>query len=63
MVRAGSHCIGARISIGGTVRPGVVALEGKWWNADFAVNGLTPPRWSPAGQPAYNEAFVTVEAA
>ncbi len=30
--------------------------------AQAAMNLLTPSRWSPAGQPAYNEVFVTVEA-
>ena len=44
------------------VRPGVVALDGKWWNDEAGANSLSPSRWSPAGQPAYNEVFVTVEA-
>jgi anaerobic selenocysteine-containing dehydrogenase len=46
------------------IHHGVVALPGKWWNADVgsgaAVNDLTAPVWSPAGQPAYNEIFVEV---
>jgi anaerobic selenocysteine-containing dehydrogenase len=62
VVRAGSRRVGVKLSVGTTVRPGVVALEGKWWNADFPVNGLSPSRWSPANEPAYNDVFVTVEA-
>jgi len=49
------------------VRPGVATLEGKWWDGDDAaaapMNRLSTSRWSPAGQPAYNEVFVTVTAA
>ena len=48
-------------------RPGVASFEGKWWeNGEEdapAMNRLTASLWSPAGQPAYNEVFVTVEAA
>jgi anaerobic selenocysteine-containing dehydrogenase len=46
------------------VRPGVVAMAGKWWSTpgdtDAVTNLLTPSRWSPGGQPAYNETYVTV---
>ncbi|TVQ57861.1 MAG: molybdopterin oxidoreductase family protein [Rhodobacteraceae bacterium] len=46
------------------VRPGVVALEGKWWRTeggpDAVANRLAPARWTPAGQPVYNDIFVDV---
>jgi anaerobic selenocysteine-containing dehydrogenase len=46
------------------VRPGVVMLPGKWWSTaeetGAVANLLTPPSWSPGGQPAYNETFVEV---
>jgi anaerobic selenocysteine-containing dehydrogenase len=49
------------------VRPGVVALPGKWWGhpaeTSAVANLLTPSAWSPGGQPAYNDTFVTVVAA
>lgn len=48
------------------VRPGVVALQGKWWSepaeTGAVANLLTPSLWSPGGQPAYNDCFVTVTA-
>ena len=54
----------ARLAVGDTMHRGVVALPGKWWDADFGtgsgVNDLAAPAWSPAGQPAYNETFVEV---
>ncbi len=50
-----------------TVRPGVVALPGKWWSlpaeTGALANLLTPSAWSPGGQPAYNETFVEVSGA
>lgn len=46
------------------VRPGTVVLEGKWWQERGApgavANRLAPARWTPAGQPAYNDIFVEV---
>ena len=52
------------LRITSTILPGLAALEGKWWGDDSedsaAMNRLTPPGWSPAGQPAYNETFVTL---
>jgi len=50
------------LAVTDSIRPGIVALDSKWWNGDAAANALSPPRWSPAGQPAYNEVYVTVEA-
>ncbi len=45
-----------------TIHQGAAALAGKWWNDPdgAAVNVLVPPRWSPGGQPAYNDTFVEV---
>lgn len=47
-----------------TIRPGCAVLEGKWWGGDAdqsaEVNRLTPARWSPLGQPAYNETWITI---
>lgn len=45
-----------------TIHRGTVALPGKWWNDPdrASVNVLTPGRWSPGGQPAYNDTFVHV---
>lgn len=44
--------------------PGVVALPGKWWvvgpGDGAATNSLTPAKWSPGGQPAYNDTYVTI---
>jgi anaerobic selenocysteine-containing dehydrogenase len=53
------------LKVSEAVRPGVATLEGKWWEQEqprAAMNLLTPSRWSPAGQPAYNEVFITIEA-
>jgi anaerobic selenocysteine-containing dehydrogenase len=50
-----------------TLRPGVVALPGKWWSVpeeeSALANLLTPSSWSPGGQPAYNDTFVEVRPA
>jgi anaerobic selenocysteine-containing dehydrogenase len=57
----------AVLKVSDTLCAGVLALEGKWWDGDepsaAAMNRLTPSVWSPAGQPAYNETYVTVEPA
>lgn len=49
------------------MRAGILSLEGKWWDGDdpaaAAMNRLTASAWSPAGQPAYNETYVTAEPA
>ena len=52
--------------IAGTLKsdPAIASFEGKWWENGAedapAMNRLSPSLWSPAGQPAYNEVFVTV---
>jgi anaerobic selenocysteine-containing dehydrogenase len=49
----------ATLHVHGGICAGTVALPGKWW--DRAVgNLLTPARYSPGGQPAYNDAYVEV---
>jgi anaerobic selenocysteine-containing dehydrogenase len=57
----------AVLKVSDALRAGVLALEGKWWDGDEpsagAMNRLTQSAWSPAGQPAYNETYVTVEPA
>lgn len=49
------------------VRPGVVSPPGKWWGqpaeTGAVANLLTASAWSPGGQPAYNDTFVSVTAA
>ncbi len=61
MVRAGMQ---VRVRIADGLRPGVAVFEGKWWGAPAEtaaeMNHLTASRWSPGGQPAYNECYVTV---
>jgi anaerobic selenocysteine-containing dehydrogenase len=56
--------ITAQIHISDAVRPGVVALPGKWWShpteTGAVANILSPPVWSPGGQPAYNDIFVDI---
>ena len=66
-VRNGTSELRLTLAVSDAVRPGVATLEGKWWDADdpeaAAMNRLTASRWSPAGQPAYNEVYVTIAAA
>lgn len=64
-VSNGAEALAFVLRVSETMRPGVAAIEGKWWESErplAAMNRLTPSRWSPAGQPAYNEVFVTLEA-
>lgn len=57
----------ANLKVSDAVRPGVASFEGKWWENRAedapAMNRLSSSRWSPAGQPAYNEVFVTISPA
>ncbi len=50
-----------------SIRPGVVALAGKWWSlpaqSSALTNLLVDSTLSPGGQPAYNDTFVYVESA
>ena len=56
----------AWLEVSDAVRPGVVAIAGRWWRhpTETAAVGnlLVPASWSPGGQPAYNDCFVTVSA-
>jgi anaerobic selenocysteine-containing dehydrogenase len=67
MIRNEQAGIHAWLRVTDTVRPGVVSLAGKWWShpveTGAVANELTPSVWSPGGQPAYNDTFVTVIAA
>jgi anaerobic selenocysteine-containing dehydrogenase len=66
ILRRESASIKAVLKVSDTLRSGIASLEGKWWDGDdpsaAPMNRLTLSRWSPAGQPAYNETYVTVEA-
>ncbi|WP_083441398.1 molybdopterin-dependent oxidoreductase [Nitriliruptor alkaliphilus] len=65
-VAAGTNAVRARLAVSDTVVRGVAALPGKWWSADTGgggINALVPARWSPRGQPAYNDTEVTITAA
>jgi len=59
--------IHAWVQVTDRVRPGVVALPGKWWSRPAETgavgNLLTPAVWSAGGQPAYNDTFVEVRGA
>jgi anaerobic selenocysteine-containing dehydrogenase len=63
VVRQNGRSLALTLAVSSDLRPGCVALDGKWWNEVAGANTLTASRWSPAGQPAYNEVFVTVESA
>jgi anaerobic selenocysteine-containing dehydrogenase len=59
--------IGAELSLTDGIVEGTVVLEGKWWWAPPAetasvANRISRGRWTDAGQPAYNDIFVTVRA-
>lgn len=66
-LHAAAGRVEAVLKVSDALRAGVLALEGKWWDGDEpsagAMNRLTQSAWSPAGQPAYNETYVTVEPA
>jgi len=63
-VRGSAAEIAVLAEVTDAVRPGTVVLEGKWWQEAGApgavANRLAPARWTPAGQPAYNDIFVEV---
>jgi anaerobic selenocysteine-containing dehydrogenase len=66
-VRNGAAELRLTLAVSDSVRRGVATFEGKWWDGGESqatpLNRLTASCWSPAGQPAYNEVFVTVTAA
>jgi anaerobic selenocysteine-containing dehydrogenase len=57
--------IRAALKVTDTISSGVVALPGKWWSQPAQTNAvanlLTPSSWTDAGQPAYNNTYVTVK--
>jgi anaerobic selenocysteine-containing dehydrogenase len=57
--------IGAELSLTDGICEGTVVLEGKWWWAPAAemtsvANRISRGCWTDAGQPTYNDIFVTV---
>lgn len=55
--------VNAQLEVSDEVIPGVATLPGKWWSQDVGgagPNGLTPASWTPGGEPAYNDTFVTI---
>ena len=54
------------LSVTDHIACGVVSISGKWWShpedTGVVCNILTPSRWSPGGQPTYNDTFVAIEA-
>jgi hypothetical protein len=57
--------ISAELSLTDGIVEGTVVLEGKWWWAGertSVANRISHGRWTDAGQPAYNDIFVTVRA-
>jgi anaerobic selenocysteine-containing dehydrogenase len=66
-VRQGSRGMRVALKVTDSIRPGLAVLEGKWWGGEeeftAQMNRLTTSRWSPQGQPAYNETHITIERA
>jgi len=62
VLRSGEGALTVGLEVTDAIRPGVVALEGKWWQRGdgAAANRLAPAAWTPAGQPTYNDIFVEV---
>jgi len=60
-----SAALTAWLATSADIRPGVVALPGKWWagadNTGALASRLVPGSWTPGGQPDYNDTFVTIE--
>ncbi len=54
------------LSVTDDIVAGAISVGGKWWSVpvetNVVANMLSPSLWSPGGQPAYNDTFVTVEA-
>jgi anaerobic selenocysteine-containing dehydrogenase len=65
-VRGTAAEIAVTVEVTDAMCPGTVALEGKWWQDPASLgavaNRLAPARWTPAGQPAYNDIFVEISA-
>ncbi len=67
VLRNGRGEVRVALALTDVIRAGAVALAGKWWSepaeTGAMANLLSPSSWSPAGQPAYNDTFIEVEAA
>jgi len=67
VVRSGNTKMILAVKVTDTIRPGLAVLEGKWWGDEdeqsAQMNRLTAARFSPQGQPAYNDTHVTIERA
>lgn len=67
VVRGERASLRLALRVNAGVRRGLAVLQGKWWGwpeeTAAPMNRLSPSRWSPQGQPAYNETYVTIEAA
>ncbi len=65
VVRNGKTKMRLAVKVTDTILPGLAVLEGKWWGDDddgnALMNRLTDAQFSPKGQPAYNDTFVTIE--
>ncbi|MEO1193050.1 MAG: molybdopterin dinucleotide binding domain-containing protein, partial [Pseudomonadota bacterium] len=65
--RNAQGAVAALLKVTDAVVEGVTVIEGRrWWSepADESAvtNRLAPALWTPGGQPAFNDTFVTVEA-
>jgi len=67
VVRSGDTKMILTVKVTDTIQPGLAVLEGKWWGDEdehsTQMNRLTGARFSPQGQPAYNDTHVTIERA
>ena len=67
LARHRSKAMRVVLKVTDSIRPGLAVLEGKWWGGEeelpAQMNRLTLSRWSPQGQPAYNETHITIERA
>jgi len=59
--------ISAELSLTDGIVEGTIVLEGKWWwappgDTGSVANRISRGRWTDAGQPTYNDIFVTVRA-
>ncbi len=64
MARNERATLRAAVQVTDKIRPGTVALEGKWWRhpaeTDAVANRLAPGAWSKSGQPNYNDILIDV---
>lgn len=67
VIRNAQGTLHATLGVTDGICAGAVSLPGKWWSTpsetEAVSNRLTPSKWLPSGQPAYNDTFVVVESA